>query len=399
MAEHDHRRLIDLLEVYLLGEEPTLTGNQIADELGIPFETARQRWRSLGFSAVGEDVVAFTEADQEALRLTQRLSELGFVEPGDEQALIRSLGRSFARLAEWQMGLLAKVIDLDEMDPDEISETMTQLVPAVESLQNYVWRRHTLAVGARLLLAADRAESERDDDELDEEPDGKRKVGGSGVPDTDDGDTETVGVGFADIVNYTRQSRSLTRSELTHLVDNFEARALEIITAHGGRIVKTIGDEVLFVADAPDEIARIGLELAEERLRDEEFPELRVGMAWGPIVARLGDVLGPVVNVASRLTSTSRPGRVLVDRCLAEELREDEHFKLRRVRRTSVKGYRRLEPWSLRRPADEDPEITDDGSMPGPASSFLRERGQDVRRVVDQLEVRRERAPGGEDAD
>ena len=289
------------------------------------------------------------------------------------------------------MGLLAKVIDLDEMDGEEISEVMTQLVPAVESLQNYVWRRHTLAVASRLLLAADRSASE--------DADGPATTAEAGVPDTDDGDTETVGVGFADIVNYTRQSRSLTRSELTALIDGFEARALEIITAHGGRIVKTIGDEVLFVADSPEAIARIGLELVEERLRDENFPELRVGMAWGPIVARLGDVLGPVVNVASRLTSTSRPGRVLVDRCLADELRDDEHFQLRRVRRTSVKGYRHLEPWSLRRPADEDPRITEDGQMPGPASSFLKERGDDVRRVVDQMESRRERSAGGEDAD
>ena len=108
-----------------------------------------------------------------------------------------------------------------------------------------------------------------------------------------------------------------------------------------------IGDEVLFVADHAEEIARIGLELAEERGRDEEFPEIRVGLAWGPALSRFGDVLGPVVNVASRLTSTSRPGRVLVDKALAEELKDREEFKLRRVRRTSVKGYRKLEPWSL----------------------------------------------------
>ena len=172
-------------------------------------------------------------------------------------------------------------------------------------------------------------------------------------------------MGFADIVNYTRQSRSLSRKELSHLIDNFESRALEIIDGHDGRIIKTIGDEILFVADDPESIARIGLELVEERLRDEDFPELRVGLAWGPALARLGDVLGPVVNVASRLTSTSRPDRVLVDRTLAEQLEDNEHFKLRRLRRTSVRGYRKLEPWSLRRPADEDPEISEDGNLPG----------------------------------
>ena len=101
-------------------------------------------------------------------------------------------------------------------------------MPAVESLQNYVWRRHTLAVASRLLLATERRTH-------------PRRPRSTKAP--------LIGVGFADIVNYTRQSRSLTRSEVGRLVDNFEARALEIVTEHDGRIIKTIGDEVLFVAD------------------------------------------------------------------------------------------------------------------------------------------------------
>jgi len=377
----DHRRLIDLLEAYLLGEEPALTGNQLADEVGIPFETARDRWRSLGFTAVGGDVPAFTRADLEALRLTQRLSDLGFVDADDESALVRTLGRSFARLAEWQMRLLARMVDVDEMDLEELRTVMDEVVPAVETLQNYVWRRHTLAVAARLLLAAD-----TDDDD----PTGEHHQ---------DEDGDVIGVGFADIVNYTRQSRSLSQKELSRLIDHFEARALEIIGSHEGRIIKTIGDEVLFVADDPESIARIGLELVEERLHDEEFPELRVGLAWGPALARLGDVLGPVVNVASRLTSTSRPGRVLVDRSLAEQLQDNEHFKVRRLRRTSVRGYRKLEPWLLRRPADEDPEITEDGSLPGPASSFLHQQSKGLFGGGDEADADTEGSSGGEDVD
>jgi len=336
----DQNDLIDQLEVYLLGEEPTLSGNDLADEVGIPFEVARQRWRSLGFTEVGPDVKAFTHADLEALRLTQRLSELGFLEPDEESALVRSLGRSFARLAEWQMGLLAKRIDLDTMELDEIAALMDEIVPAIESLQSYVWRRHTLGVGARLLHSALR-ESAADRGDAD-----------GAEPSEVEDDATTMGVGFADIVNYTQQSRSLSRSELTHLIDEFESRALEIVSEHGGRIIKTIGDEILFVADDAAGIARIGLELIEEPERTENFPELRVGLAWGPALSRLGDVLGPVVNIASRLTSTSRPGRVLVDKALADELDGDDAFKLRRLRRTSVRGYRRLEPWALQRAKD-----------------------------------------------
>ncbi len=332
----DRRELVDQLEVFLLGGEPTLTGQELADEVGIPFEEARLRWRSLGFSAVGADVAAFTRADLDALRLTQRLLEIGLIDPDDESALVRTLGRSFARLAEWQMGLLGRVIDPDTMELDELGDLMDEVTPAIESLQSYVWRRHTLAAASRLLLAGD----EREEVE-----------GEAGT---------TMGVGFADIVDYTRQSRSLTRSEVGRLVDHFEERALEIISARDGRIIKTIGDEILFVADRPEDIATIGLGLSEEAQHDADFPEIRVGLAWGPALARLGDVLGPVVNVASRLTSTSRPGRVLVDRALADVLTEREEFRLRRLRRTSVRGYRRLEPWSLRRPQDHEAGSSED---------------------------------------
>ena len=377
----DPEKLIDLLETYLLGEGPSLTGQQLAEEVGIPFEAARDRWRSLGFTAVGADVPAFTRADLEALQLTQRLIDLGFVDSDDESALVRTLGRSFARLAEWETGLIARMIDVENMTVEDVHTLMDEVVPAVETLQSYVWRRHTLGVASRLLLAADRD---------DPDPDG---------PHTEQDEGVVLGVGFADIVNYTRQSRSLSRKELSQLIDNFEARALEILTSHGGRIIKTIGDEILFVADEPDALAVIGLELVEERLRDEDFPELRVGLAWGPALARLGDVLGPVVNVASRLTSTSRPGRVLVDRSLAEELEDDAHFKLRRLRRTSVRGYRKLEPWSLRRPADEDPEISENGTLPGPASSFIHQQAKGFFRGADEVDADPEGPVGGEDLD
>ncbi|WP_445257561.1 adenylate/guanylate cyclase domain-containing protein [Nocardioides aurantiacus] len=326
----DRRELLDLFEVFLLGEEPSLTGAQVAEQVGIPYEDARVRWRSLGFTALDPDEVAFTHADLDALRLTQELVELGVVDEEDQSALVRTMGRSFARLTEWQLGLLARVVDVDEMDVEELTAVMERLTPAVEQLQSYVWRRHTVATASRLLLA-DAPEATGDDDP------------GS------DAEGVLMGVGFADIVGFTRQSRSLSRRETARLVDRFEERALEIVSAHGGRIIKSIGDEVLFVADRPEDVAAIALELVEEPDRDADFPELRVGLAWGRALARFGDVLGPVVNLASRLTGTSRPGRVLVDRALAEALHDVDGLKLRRVRRTSVKGYRRLEPWSLRR--------------------------------------------------
>jgi adenylate cyclase len=358
--ELDPQQIVELLEEYLLGSVPTMTGPQVAAEVGISMDLARQRWRSLGFTAVDDDEVAFTEADLEAMRLTQRLHELGMVNEDDEAALIRTLGRSFARLAEWQLGLLGRTVDPTSMDVEGLAGVISEVTPVIEQVQSYIWRRHVLSAASRLLLAP---------------------------PAGDEGGV-CAGIGFADIVGYTRQTRSLKHEELARLVDEFEARALSIITMHNGRIIKTIGDEILFAADTPHDAGLIALELVEGHLDDEDFPQLRVGVAWGPVLNRLGDVFGPTVNIAARLTSVARPGRVLVDKDMAEALEGDPDFKLRRMRRQSVKGYRRLEPWKLRRPDDED--------LP-PAASFLQEKGQDLRRVVDEMQSRAERAAAAED--
>lgn len=371
------QQLVDQLEQYLLGSSPTLTGPEIAAEVGISMDVARMRWRSLGFTAVDDDEAVFTRADLEALRLTQRLHELGVAEAEDESALIRTLGRSFARLAEWQLTLLGQVFGPQGVDDEALAEMVTEVLPIAERLQTYVWKRHLLSAAARTLLAP--------------------------APDAD-GQTNRTAVGFADIVGYTRQSRSLEREELARLVDDFERQAQTIVTTSGGRIIKTIGDEVLFVADTAADAAEIALQLVEAHGTEEGFPELRVGVAWGPVLNRLGDVFGPTVNVASRLTSVARPGRVLVDKELADALEDDERYRLRRTRRQAVKGYRRLEPWRLRRSPPEPEDATalpadwETAELP-PTTAFLHEKGKDILRAVDEVQSRLEGPPAGEGGD
>ena len=118
-----------------------------------------------------------------------------------------------------------------------------------------------------------------------------------------------LSVGFADLVSYTRLSQRLEERELALLVDRFGA---PLVRRHrrrrGGRLVKTIGDEVLFVADTPAAAAMIGLELAEAMAEDPELPDVRVGIATGTVLTRMGDVFGSTVNLASRLTALAAPG-------------------------------------------------------------------------------------------
>jgi adenylate cyclase len=82
---------------------------------------------------------------------------------------------------------------------------------------------------------------------------------------------------------------------------------------------------------------------------DDDRIALRVGLALGEVLPRYGDVYGPVVNIASRLTSEAYPGTVLVDEDLTDALRAtDLDLDIRAVPQIHVRGYRHLRPHVVR---------------------------------------------------
>ncbi|HEU4812185.1 MAG TPA: adenylate/guanylate cyclase domain-containing protein [Nocardioides sp.] len=335
--QSDLAGVLETIEGFLLGDAPSLTRVEVAERAGVPLEVAEQLWRLLGFPNQTDDAVAFTEADVTALTMTQDLMRMGILSPDSQSALVRTWGRSFARLAEWETNLLADVA-MSAPDPQAgLAQVAASVLPHVESLQTYIWRRHLASAASRLLTVASAGSA-----------------------------TTSLTVGFVDIVGYTSRSKNLDETELVAWLENFEDVATGIVVDHGGRIIKTIGDEVLFAADDPAAAAEIALLMTERGADDDDpFPNVRAGLAYGEVVSRLGDVFGPVVNIAARLTSVARPGAVLVDTGAYEVLSgrsdtgDDEAdtdgesdgspYRFRRTRRTPVKGYSRLQPWVLRR--------------------------------------------------
>ncbi len=346
----DFSDALEAIEEFLLGEIPSLTQSQVAERAGVSVELAQELWRLLGFPVQTGEAVAFTHADVDALERTQALMHLGILSPDSQAALVRTWGRSFARLAEWEATLLGDVA-LAGPDPHaRLSELAAEVIPRVDALQSYIWRRHLAGAASRILAV---------------QTTGSTKA--------------ALAICFVDIVGYTSRSKRLGQAELVAWLEHFENVATRLVVDHGGRIIKTIGDEVLFVTDEPAAAATIALELT--RLGeddDDEFPSVRAGIAYGEVVNRLGDVYGPVVNIAARLTSLARPGSVLVDAGVYEALSgrsgEDTHetepesdvspgsddrdseeglgsaYRFKRMRRTSVKGYSRLAAWALRPP-------------------------------------------------
>jgi len=318
--------ILERLELTILGNEPRFTRHEVVEKAGVSLEFADRLWRALGFPTPRDEDAMFNVADVEALETMSALSALGAVEENDVASQARSLGQSYARLAEWQAALVSDVVlrSDEDVDGEQILRLTADLLPLMQKTQSYVWRRHLATAAVRALAQPNK---------------------------TEEASAPSQVVGFADIVGFTRMSRRLDDQELVELIEHFEDTANAIIAGHQGRVIKNIGDEVMFVADSAVAGAELALDLAS-RGEGVAMSPLRIGMSYGQTLSRLGDVYGPVVNVAARLTSIARPGTVVVDRALADELAENGDFKVRKMRRVKVRGYNHLEPWVLR-PTDD----------------------------------------------
>jgi adenylate cyclase len=311
--------LDEAVEEIVLGAPRRYTRLGLAEAAELDPDEGRRLWRSLGFAEVGDDEVLFTDHDVAAVRLMAGLTEAGVLEPEVREAVARAVAQSMSRLAEWQVGMLRRLLEGHdgELTPQESLQVAAAVIPALEQLQSYVWRRHLAATVHRMMAG------------------------------TGGGDTWPLVVGFADMVGFTRTTRRRSVEELSEMIERFGSTTTEVIADGRGRIVKTVGDEVLFVADDAPAAAAIALALQERVRTEDALPELRIGLAAGEVLTRYGDVYGEVVNIASRLTTHARPDTVLVDDVVADALDGDGRFRVRPLRPVSVRGYRSLHPWLL----------------------------------------------------
>lgn len=316
------------IEQTLLGGQRRYSRAQVSEVTGVSRDRARRLWLAMGFAEVGDDDPVFTDGDIEALRTWDGLVASGTIAVEDEVPHARAMGQTLSRLAEWQTREITARADRLARAPDgaerpdraaDAAEMADALLPVVERLQTYVWRRHLAAAAERILLGSP-----------------------TGLP------AAAMVVGFADIVGYTSLVRHYDTAELAALLESFEESTSATVVNARGRVVKTLGDEVLFVTDSPRDAAEIAVRLTGPGRAGQGLPALRVGMATGQVLSRFGDVYGPVVNLAARLTSLARPETVLVDAGLAAALRPDRNYELRARRPVAVRGYHHLRSWTLR---------------------------------------------------
>ena len=197
---------------------------------------------------------------------------------------------------------------------------LDDLSDGFESVMLYAWRRHLAAAVSRIMAL---------------DPD-------------DDLNTTELTVGFADIVSFTALSNDLSRQRIGDLVELFESRCADVVAGQRGRVIKSIGDSVLFVNDDPIRAYDTAEGIINVIGRDSKMPDVRLGLASGPVIQRLGDIFGPPVNLAARLTQVARRNRLIVDQNTADLLPPTE-WENRRLPARPVRGFGLVEPVAVRR--------------------------------------------------
>lgn len=315
--------IADRLEELVLGGAPLFTREEVMARTGAPESLVRGLWRAMGFPDA-RGAAAFTSGDVEAVRTVLALIERGIIDESVAVSLARGLGQTTSRLADWQVEALGRdlvdrgVLGEDALPLDDdpraaaaVYDAARILLPALESLLGHVWRRQVAAVLERRLS---RTDTER----------------GDGVAEAT--------VGFADLVGFTRLARQLEERDLAAMVERFESVSADVLAASGVTLVKTVGDEILFAADDCVRVARAALRLHAAHARNPDVPEMRIGIATGPVLRRMGDVFGATVNLASRLTALARPGTTLIDPATALGVAEVPRISLRQTAPRRVRG-------------------------------------------------------------
>jgi adenylate cyclase len=299
------------LDRMLMPEVARYDASGVAAAAGTSPEVAARIWRALGFPDIPDGLAAFSDRDARALRFAVERMQ-GTSTLSDLEHQVRVVSASLARLAAFEADLIAEALDaLRATGIDEEAVAMSLVEGAGwQNISELIDYTHRLLFRAAVW----------------------RRLARPTV-----GPTVDLAVGFADIAGYTELSEGLDEVELSDLLASFERLAYDTAAEHNTRVVKTIGDEVMFVGP-PRALVVTALALTERVVADPVVPRVRIGLASGPVLSRDGDYYGPVVNLASRITGRARRGTVLVSEPLRRLLGADDEFAWRPLQPQRLRG-------------------------------------------------------------
>jgi class 3 adenylate cyclase len=115
---------------------------------------------------------------------------------------------------------------------------------------------------------------------------------------------------FADLAGFTALTEAHGDEDAVAVAFRFTALGNDALVGTT-RIVKTIGDAIMFTADSIGDAVDTGLALLTAVDAEPSFPGVRIGVHGGEMVERNGDVYGATVNLAARVAEQARSGQLL----------------------------------------------------------------------------------------
>lgn len=311
---HLHIAYVPLL-VFLRSEGVTIA--ELSTRLEVEAPELDAVWRTAGLPPFGDSETVFSEADVAMLEAFGRVGS--WIGEDQRDQLLRVVGASCARIAESAIAAYVQATRSDEVDTGHTDlERMLFNERAVRDLQGAV--EHIDAMLAHHLRAALT----------------RWRIAGEGIAD----ERVKFAIGFVDLVGYTPLASRMPTADLARLVDRLEATALDAVSSHNGRVVKLIGDEVMFVALDASAACDIALTLVEDFQAQADDTTPRGGLAIGTLLAREGDFYGPAVNVASRITEQAVPNEILVsDEIRTEAEAAGAPLRFEAAGRRMLKGF------------------------------------------------------------
>jgi class 3 adenylate cyclase len=255
-----------------------------AESLGLPVDDVTDFWAALDLTIPGPDDVTLTQADVDALATCAAMR----AQMGDDGGILRLIGTAMARLAEAETMLLRTsrpdfwiTRSHDELITAQTWREVAELLPRIGALLDVVHRHQTTRPRLFESITVNPSES------------------------------VTCGVGFADLSGFTALTHVLSPAELSTLLNGFSAAVTDVVHTDDSRLVKFIGDAVMWVSTNPERLVQTAADLVEDPRTQDAGLQVRAGLSYGHVLAISGDYFGDAVNLAARLVSAAAPGQIL----------------------------------------------------------------------------------------
>jgi len=304
--------------------EAQVSLDEAAEQTGLERALIERIWASVGFSPQGLD--GLTREDVQALRYIASVLESGFPLVAFLQ-LVRVYGQALSHIADAETRLFHLYVHeplmRDGVPGLEMSEEMEHLardlLPLASPIMDYIHQRYLQHFVEQDVVG-----------HMEVELDESEELG-----------RVRVAIAFADLAGYTRFTEEVGEEEAVSTVERF-IDAVNDTLPDDARVIKTIGDEVMIVAQ--DAAALTDWAVGFQRLFRER-PTPRIGVHTGVALYRDGDYFGREVNLAARVVARARGGEVVVTDTVMDLVKDDGHLSFENIGDVKLKGFD--EPRSL----------------------------------------------------